>query len=764
MSDDMTILDALASALAECTKHGPDEVPPACILWPDKAGVWLPFIAPLGERLPLYALGDYAPAERRGPAIWLRCVVAGTISAAGAVPEGTPVLYLPGVAAEELTNAPHAPESLEPLIELVYRGRLWVQKGGQDWTLEAFLCHPDGLDIETAGEGIAETLCLVRSELAGKLVSELRAQAPLTKSKLERLMLGSDFVGDILRWMGNPAWKNTRSHEQWAVFCSRCQDELAFDPDTDGALVAAEGLGSRSGAWAEVWRRFEEAPTAFDGIPSLLRQVRPPGPVWEDATTWPQDNEAAEKALRTALSALSVTMTDKATAEVMALDGVHAPRRASVWAKLGQAPLAMALRPLAHLAQNVQVPLHGNTVTDLASSWITAGWKTDAAVLKALAVVSHPGDVAAVQASIRALYKPWLQKLVERFQDAAKTSIPEAPSGFQAPDGTCLLFTDGLRWDAAQCLVSALTEEGLLTDMKWVLGPLPGVTSTAKPRISPAASLLGPGSGLGTRVLSTGSTVTAPVLRYQMASLGYQVLAEGETGDPAGKGWTECGNLDSHGHMEGWKIAYRVEEVVNSLRHRIRALLDAGWKDVRVMTDHGWLLMPGGLPTCETLHLHLTEVRKYRCARMDPTAREYKPSVPWVWDASVAIALAPGITCFEAGKEYEHGGLSPQECILPFLTVSAGAVEATVSIREVKWQRMRCIVEVDGMVPGLVADLRTKPADPTTSIVLPKPLSPDGRASLPVADDTLEGDPVSVVILGPDGDVKAKTATSVGGG
>ena len=46
------------------------------------------------------------------------------------------------------------------------------------------------------------------------------------------------------------------------------------------------------------------------------------------------------------------------------------------------------------------------------------------------------------------------------------------------------------------------------------------------------------------------------------------------------------------------------------------------------------------------------------------------PTVPWFWDPDVRIALAPGATCFEANKEYEHGGVSPQECIVPRLTVT----------------------------------------------------------------------------------------------
>ncbi|MEG3054836.1 MAG: hypothetical protein RQM90_01190 [Methanoculleus sp.] len=49
--------------------------------------------------------------------------------------------------------------------------------------------------------------------------------------------------------------------------------------------------------------------------------------------------------------------------------------------------------------------------------------------------------------------------------------------------------------------------------------------------------------------------------------------------------------------------------------------------------------------------------------------------MPWFWDRNVRVALAPGITCFEAGKEYEHGGLSPQEVVVPEIVVTRGSLE-----------------------------------------------------------------------------------------
>ena len=38
---------------------------------------------------------------------------------------------------------------------------------------------------------------------------------------------------------------------------------------------------------------------------------------------------------------------------------------------------------------------------------------------------------------------------------------------------------------------------------------------------------------------------------------------------------------------------------LDGIVERIVALLDAGWASVRLVTDHGWLLIPGSLPKTE---------------------------------------------------------------------------------------------------------------------------------------------------------------------
>jgi hypothetical protein len=78
--------------------------------------------------------------------------------------------------------------------------------------------------------------------------------------------------------------------------------------------------------------------------------------------------------------------------------------------------------------------------------------------------------------------------------------------------------------------------------------------------------------------------------------------------------------------------------------------VSAGWREVRVVTDHGWLLLPGGLPKA-ALHATLTETRWGRFAVLkDAIAEQDLPSLRWSFDPGVPIALARGSACSWTGK------------------------------------------------------------------------------------------------------------------
>ena len=264
-------------------------------------------------------------------------------------------------------------------------------------------------------------------------------------------------------------------------------------------------------------------------------------------------------------------------------------------------------------------------------------------------------------------------------------------------------------------------------------------------------------------VKATGSKVNASVLRRAIADEGFQILGAEDLGDPTGRAWSEYGAIDAYGHEHGWRIAHHVGAELRGLADRMAGLLDHGWQRVVVVTDHGWLLMPGGLPKAD-LPEHLAEVRKGRCARLKEGSQTDQQVVPWHWDHAVRVGMAPGIHCYEAGKEYEHGGLSPQECVVPILSASRRAPKIEVSIGDVKWRRLRCSVEIQGAVPGARVDIRTKGGDASTTLANGgRELDAGGKASLLVEDEDREDEAALIVVVGSDGAVLAQASTVVGG-
>ena len=103
------------------------------------------------------------------------------------------------------------------------------------------------------------------------------------------------------------------------------------------------------------------------------------------------------------------------------------------------------------------------------------------------------------------------------------------------------------------------------------------------------------------RLISTGQLLTQDRFVTTLEERGWQVLGSGQNGDPSGSAWTEACALDKRGHNEGWKLARSVEAEVRDLVSRIGALVKAGWTEIIVVTDHGWLLLPSGLPKIELL-------------------------------------------------------------------------------------------------------------------------------------------------------------------
>jgi hypothetical protein len=555
----------------------------------------------------------------------------------------------------------------------------------------------------------------------------------------------------------------------WDAFVNQARLEYDFDPTTDGELIAAARLGGASGPWAKIWKRFREAPSEYPNMPDRLRQARPNQLFTETEGNWPQDNEEAEKRLRQALFETADLPPAEARIRVQELWAEHRHRRSWVWADLGCAPLMFALEHLIQLSNHTVSFPAADDVNGLVAYYTSEGWQADDAMLHAVALVTSTRDRAAVVGAVLALYRSWLTETTKRLQTAigplvnAGTYRPGPPASTKP--GTVTMFVDGLRLDLAHRLVTRLSSANCSARIDTALAALPTVTDNAKAVLTPvgARSLVG-GVDLGPARATNGVKATTAVLRSLMADAGVQVLGSVECGDPAGTAWTEAGEVDRRGHDDGLRVVDYLDDAVERIAARIRELLNAGWQRVEVVTDHGWLLLPGGLPKVE-LPLAAVVVRKGRCARVKEAAQVSVPTVPWHWDPGVRIAIAPGITCFEAGKEYEHGGVSLQECVVPRLTIMAARADRPTGpeITKVRWLGLVCRVNFNGVAAGSLVDIRALPADPSTSIAENvKETSSEGKASLLVPDEDLEGEHAYVVIVGSEGRLLAQKEVTIG--
>jgi hypothetical protein len=776
-----SILQRLVKAVRDAAVHNPDvQAAPQCILWPDGDRQWEAVAARLQTELPeMFALGGYDVEKRTGPAIWLRCVIARKAPKV-ALPDGaTPILYLPGVSRQDLRAVESCPDHLKPLAELQYSGVIWSQVNAKDWTILAFLkSDQGGLGLDVAQDNDSKhAMQLALYRLLDEEIDLLQGKR-LDKDYFNTLLTGGDPVRDLLLWLDQgEAFRTGRDENAWIGFVEVCKSQLAFDPANDGNLRGATLLAEHKGPWAAVWQRFCEAPKRYPRIPALIRRcAMPQMDLFSNAEThggWAQWNERQEKALREELVKLRDLPPHEARKRLKDLESKHRERRHLVWAELGEGVLSLAMEHLALAAELTTTGMTAGTAKDLAGAYLSCGWRADDAVVRALACVTASEDFDAVTAAVRTIYLPWaedaaryLQEIVERdgYPLKRETRAPTAP----ARPGECVLFVDGLRFDLARRLSEKLVAKNLGVEETPVWAALPSVTATGKPAVTPVAHLIvgqEANADFEPCVAATGQSLKGGYhLQKLLADAGWHVPERSQDLLPQGPVWCEFGNVDHEGHDRGWKLACHLETTLDEIADQVERWVAKGCGTVRVVTDHGWLLMPGGLPKAE-LPSFLTENQWGRCAALKPGASTEERLYPWFWNVHQEFALADGISCYRAGMEYAHGGLSLQECLTLQLVVSAsaGGLAAMVQITDVSWRGLRCKVATEGQVAGLSLDLRTQPGNPSSSVVMGvKPFKDDGTCSVVVENEELEGQEVAIVVIDDSGQLAVEDRTVVG--
>lgn len=774
-----TVLEVLVDSVASSAQSQTEGVAkPVAVLWPDPDRVWAAVVPALRESAPIVTLGTYDQDSRQGSAIWIRALLAlpdarSRFAGLPAIAPGDPwIVYLPGVSRSDFAEPDKIDKALAPLAELVLRSVWWPSAASKSpWTPHSFLSSKRGVDLDIAGDvRTIQALSRAIIPLLGEDTDDLRRRGHLDAARLDQFLV-ADPARSLLAWMEEPeAERNSLSQDEWTAFIETCRATYSFDPAKGGALTALERLGARVGAWGRVWERFAERPRRYPNIVGHLDKARPTSGLFGDGDphpdSWPSWNREQEDALRASLAQLLSSANPSEIRSALAgLATAHVPRIDTVWGQLGQAPLAVAGGHLAALVAAIDDCGDLVGVDSVAAWYAERGYRVDDFAVRALGAVTG-ADRTVVADVLHGTYDPWLDQQSRALQKDAANYRGEV--GLQVTPGTCVMFVDALRYDLAHRLAQLLGS--LAVDITPRLAAFPTVTPTGQPAVAPVNAGWGGGAGFNAAD-AAGRSVKGSVLRAALADASVQCLNwdEVEIGDPDGVAWTQTNSIDSLGHSHGSQLVAMLDDQLALIADHVRSLIDGGWNTVIVVTDHGFLLPAAPLPKVE-LPLAVTDgdsSRKPRVARLKAQthAPEF-PVVPWTWDDSVVMISAPGASAFEAGVTYTHGGLSPQECVIPVITVSAGRdVDALdVRIEDIRWTGQRCRIDFEPADAKIRAEIRSAAGDPATRIGDARAATEPGEVKILVSeDDASPGTGVFVVLLDDAGTVLAQQATTVGG-
>ena len=254
----------------------------------------------------------------------------------------------------------------------------------------------------------------------------------------------------------------------------------------------------------------------------------------------------------------------------------------------------------------------------------------------------------------------------------------------------------------------------------------PTITSTAKPAVSPVADR--PRARQASRA---GAAATAAPTSRSLACAdaagrapATRSSATARRGDPPGRAWTEHGDIDELGHKqhgEAARAARRRGRSRSSSASR-RCWRPAGSRSSSSPTTAG-STCPAGCPKVElpqSPHQGRARCARAARARLAEGAQAPGATVPWHWDPTCGWPSRRASPRSSAGTVYEHGGVSPQECVTPVITVRGRrrrrrpVSAVTVSLARACGRMSR----VDGRTArGTVVDIRRKAGDPATSLI-----------------------------------------------
>ncbi|MFH1116441.1 MAG: PglZ domain-containing protein, partial [Pseudomonadota bacterium] len=248
---------------------------------------------------------------------------------------------------------------------------------------------------------------------------------------------------------------------------------------------------------------------------------------------------------------------------------------------------------------------------------------------------------------------------------------------WKASGRRAVIIVDGLRYDCAFAIQEAL--KGHDVKIEAVRAELPTITPIGMTALLPLGD-----ANLSLEVKSNyphpilnGTDCSQPKARLEyLVQFGADCRSiddlESQSGKPEDLGELLVvgghDELDHIGHGSADNLVRHLHLEIRRLARLIRKLHTWGYEIVHVVTDHGFILLEESkLPEEVPCEKDWCRVRKERFALVPASADIPLVTFPFAWDATLRVAVPPGLAFFKAEKSFSHGGASLQELIIPHL-------------------------------------------------------------------------------------------------
>ena len=139
--------------------------------------------------------------------------------------------------------------------------------------------------------------------------------------------------------------------------------------------------------------------------------------------------------------------------------------------------------------------------------------------------------------------------------------------------------------------------------------------------------------------------------------------------------------VDYLGHGSAETLIRHLDREVDRLGLLIRRLHRWRYPEVHIVTDHGFILLDEEkLPPLVKCDKDWCYVKKERFALVPANADLPLLTFPFAWDATIRVAVPPGLAFFTAEKSFSHGGGALQEIIVPHLVSRMATEERRIGV------------------------------------------------------------------------------------